>query len=717
MTMNTPDRISPQVADLSTTLSGSPPAPRTPPRRRHWLWPLIAALLLGGLGWWVHHAVEEVLREDLAGQLTTILSADVEALRVWIKDQQAIARSLASLPALRPAARELSALADRPDTSPRALLEARAQAEVRALLGPFLDNFGYVDFFIVSPSMRIVATRHDLLLQSVLEGDRLDFAQQVLAGASKISKPLRATVLLRDAQGELKAGRPTMFVGAPILDEHDKPCAVLGLRLRPEAEFTEILRTARFGASGETYAFSNQGLLLSQSRFDSDLKRFGLLADLPDAQSILTVELRDPQVNMMAGERPTLARVDRPLTRLVARAIAGKDGVELNAYRDYRGVPSIGACHWLPEYGFGVATEVDVADAFRPLQVLRAAVWGLFALLVVSGGLILLFMRVVARQRRRMEQAEQTIKQLGQYTLEEKIGAGGMGEVYRARHAFLRRPTAIKMLNPENVSADALARFEREVQLTSRLNHPNTIAVYDYGRTPQGVFYYAMEYLEGIDLEKLVQHYGALPEGRVVPILAQICGSLAEAHAIGLIHRDIKPANIILTARVGIPDFVKVLDFGLVKSIHADAAAGLTSADMVLGTPHYLAPEAIEQPDTITALADIYAIGAVGYFLLTGAPVFSGKTILDVCLKQVQVPPEPPSRRLGRALASDLEAIILRCLAKNAAERPASALGLMDELARCETAPGWSRADAEAWWSAFAKPLTLSPDSASTVKA
>jgi hypothetical protein len=442
------------------------------------------------------------------------------------------------------------------------------------------------------------------------------------------------------------------------------------------------------------------------------LKRLGLLADLPDAQSILTVEARDPQVNMMEGERPPLARADQPLTKLAAHAVAGGEGVEMEPYRDYRGVPSVGAWKWLPEYDFGVVTEVDVADAYRPLYVLRKAIWGLFGLLVLSAGGILASMVVVARQRRRAEKAEKTIKRLGQYTLEEKIGSGGMGSVYRARHAFLKRPTAVKMLNGDQATEAALARFEREVQLTSRLTHPNTIAVYDYGRTPEGVFYYAMEYLEGLNLEELVKIYGPLPEGRALNILQQVCGSLAEAHAVGLIHRDVKPANIFLTCRAGIPDFVKVLDFGLAKAVDADEQARLTMANATVGTPYYMSPEAVDRPDSITALSDVYAIGAVGYFLLTGGPVFSGKTVMEVCMKHVRATPETPSKRLGRPVSPGLEALILRCLAKAPQDRPPTTRDLMEELSRCEVSGPWMHADAASWWSRFLKPGAAGPETA-----
>jgi hypothetical protein len=687
-------------------------------RRQLWLWPVLAALVIGAVGWWVTGSVEDAMRENRASQLTTLLNADVEALHAWTHDQAAIARALAHSKPVRAAAGEFLALADRPDAPAKALLQSPAQAEIRAQMEPFLKNFGYQDFLLISPAMRILACKNDALIHEKLDGDKLAFAQKVLAGPASVSRPFRSPSLLPDAQGKLRSGLPSMIAGAPVTDDTGKPVAVLALRIAPEQQFTKILQTARFGYSGETYAFSETGLLLSQSRFDDDLKRLGLLPDIPDAQSILTVEARDPGVDMMAGGRPAKSRAELPLTKLVGTAVANKDaGVLIEPYGDYRGVPSIGAYHWLPEYGFGVATEVDVADAFRPLYVLRRAIWALLGLLLVCAVGIMAFTVVAARQQRRAEKAEKTIRQLGQYTLEEKIGSGGMGSVYRARHAFLRRPTAVKMLNTGNVTNESLARFEREVQLTSQLCHPNTIAVYDYGRTPDGVFYYAMEYLEGVSLEDLVKAWGPLPEGRIVPILRQICGSLAEAHAVGLIHRDIKPANIILTARAGLADFVKVLDFGLVKADDADEAAKLTQANATVGTPHYLSPEAVENPESVTPQADVYAIGAVAYYLVTGTQVFSGKTVMEICMKHVRTAPDPPSRRLGQPVSGGLEDLILRCLAKNPLDRPAGTRALAEELDQLEVAGSWTRADADAWWAEFKAPFDASAKDATAREA
>jgi serine/threonine-protein kinase len=320
-------------------------------------------------------------------------------------------------------------------------------------------------------------------------------------------------------------------------------------------------------------------------------------------------------------------------------------------------------------------------------SVSMAIVW---ALLIV--GLSVVTSRVIYGLRRKVQQA----LQLGQYTVERFIGKGGMGTVYLARHSLLRRPTALKVLEADAAGDEAIARFEREVQITSQLTHPNTVAIYDYGRTPDASFYYAMEYLDGVDLDTLVAADGPQPPARVIHILRQVCGALAEAHSLGLVHRDIKPANIMLGERGLLPDFVKVLDFGLVRT-QAMSEPALTGEQAVRGTPLYMAPEMILGSSEMDARADIYGVGAVAYFLLAGRPAFEGRTSMEIMARQLRDAPAPPSSKSGHALPARLEALVLACLEKDPARRPASMTALraaIDELGIEE----WTEADARRWW-------------------
>ncbi len=285
-------------------------------------------------------------------------------------------------------------------------------------------------------------------------------------------------------------------------------------------------------------------------------------------------------------------------------------------------------------------------------------------------------------------------RELGSYRLGELLGRGGMGEVYLATHRMLARPAAIKLIRPEALAGEdgtkaqvATARFRREAEAAARLKSPHTVQLYDFGVTDEGRLYLVMELLEGLDLDSLVRRDGPLTAARVVHILRQVCESLEEAHDAGLVHRDIKPANIHL-GRVGRePDFVKVLDFGLVKSVEGTGGDDplATIAGMTLGTPAYMAPEMV-QSETIDGRADLYSLGCVAYFLLTGQLVFQGDTAVQTMFMHIQQEPVPPSRRTDNPVPPALEQLILTCLAKEPDDRPASAADLAAGLASVEDA-------------------------------
>ncbi|HVX12808.1 MAG TPA: serine/threonine-protein kinase [Pirellulales bacterium] len=291
-------------------------------------------------------------------------------------------------------------------------------------------------------------------------------------------------------------------------------------------------------------------------------------------------------------------------------------------------------------------------------------------------------------------------KQLGQYRLKDLIGSGGMGEVYLAEHQLMKRPCALKVIRPGKADdPKVLARFEREVRATAALSHWNTVEIYDYGRTEDGTFYYVMEYLPGLSLAELVERYGPLPAGRAIYLLRQTCEALHEAHSTGLIHRDIKPGNIFAAQRGGVFDVAKLLDFGLAKPL-ANAsgdALELTQDGSITGSPLYMSPEQSLGEIEADARGDIYSLGAVAYFMLTGHAPFEGDTAMKVLVAHAHEQPAPVSRWRSD-IPGDLEQVVLRCLAKRPEERFQNALALGQALSGCAAANDWSRERAEKWW-------------------
>jgi serine/threonine-protein kinase len=342
-----------------------------------------------------------------------------------------------------------------------------------------------------------------------------------------------------------------------------------------------------------------------------------------------------------------------------------------------------------------VMTYPELRDALNVEQATQAGAFLILgAVSAIIGSHVINGLRVEAFKSR----------QLGQYELVQKLGSGGMGEVWTARHRLLARPAAIKLIRSEMLGNTAQAdnlvrRFEREAQATAALTSPHTITVFDFGVTNDRAFYYVMELLEGLDLATLVSRWGPLPAGRVIHLVAQACASLSEAHSRGLIHRDIKPSNL-FACRIGNQsDFVKVLDFGLVKSADDLPLAGeqLTRLGGVAGTPGFMSPEQISG-EQLDGRSDLYALGCVAYTLLTGELVFDGDGGLAVAVQHLKEDPIPPSRRTSLPIPTDLEAIVLSCLAKDRRQRPTDAASLGRSLLQCSAAQEWDEAKAQEWW-------------------
>ena len=691
----------PVIRFLRKALSNRRAAPGS--RRTLILAGVLAALVLGAIGWMAHSAIEISLRNMRASELEILLESNVAAIQLWMNHERARVTSWARDPDLRQRVEEL-ATAKTDGSDPAAQSPSSEETRIREILGA-----------VAGADMEILIwdRTYDVLTDSFAGGDSPELTD---TGAAVLSRVFAGETLLRmphhgrltraaaevdpgskSNNAESEAEYPRFSIVAPLRSlNSEKIIAALMLSgIGSEEEFHRILTRVRAEESGETYAFDARGVMISESRFTEQLKRIGLIPDRRDARSSMVVQIRDPGGDLTRGYKPDRPLPARPLTRMAAFATAGKNGLDLDGCRDYRGIPVICAWAWLPNHEFGVVTEIDYDEAYAPLRYLNVAFGVVFGLLTIAVGTILFSSVSIVRLREEVSASQK----LGQYELERRIGEGGMGDVYLARHLLLKRPTAVKLLKPGVVNARTQAWFEREVRLVSQLTHPNTIQVYDYGRTPDGLFYYAMEYLDGLNLSQLVEMEGALPPSRAIHILQQACQSLREAHGMGLVHRDIKPHNIMICRRAGEADFVKLLDFGLVKELdRAGRKSQITTTSALAGTPLYMSPERLRNPLDIDARADIYALGGVGFKLLTGRDVFRAKSEADVLDQVLHSNPLQPSQVTVNRIPEELDELIVTCLAKDPSDRPQSVTEVLVVLNSIRCDDRWGQTDAQRWW-------------------
>jgi serine/threonine-protein kinase len=361
----------------------------------------------------------------------------------------------------------------------------------------------------------------------------------------------------------------------------------------------------------------------------------------------------------------------------------------------FRRCVTVEACLALIPVGIvPLAALVNPVVADRLPMLLGVTAVGMF----LTGALAAFGTFKISSLQREAFAARQEARELGQYRLTRRLGSGGMGEVYLAEHRLLKRPCAVKLLNPQHAGdPDYLRRFEREVQATAQLNHPHTVEIYDYGHAEDGTFYYVMEYLDGLTLDEVVTRYSKLSPARAVHVLRQLCSALRAAHGVGLIHRDIKPGNVMLCPDGTPYDRVKLLDFGLVRPVEREGASKLTQEGVVVGTPDYMSPEQVEGADAMDARSDLYSLGALAFFLLTGEPPFQEDSPVQILIAHLQAP-VPSVRAHCPDVPEDLEAVVSRCLAKSPAGRFADAAALDRALAGCGCAGQWTEEQAASWW-------------------
>ncbi|OFZ90230.1 MAG: hypothetical protein A2W21_14775 [Betaproteobacteria bacterium RBG_16_66_20] len=577
--------------------------------------------------------------------MKSLLDAQVNALRVWVREEIGDAERIAREPAVRAAIADLAAVAERRGATRAELCAGPARERVEEVLRPLLREVGDSTFNVTSASGRLIATRYPEYCGLQVSARFLPLLAPVFGGESRFIRPFRDADRVASPP-RLRQGEAFGWIATPVRGPGERVIATLGIAEPANGVLSAILAAARPGETGDLFAFDERGELLTPSRFGSN-SRFALPGVRPEA----------------------------------------REGVALEVYRGDRGAELVGAWRWLEDFGLGVAIEIEAEEAYAPLRYLRSAFGIVFGALVIAVAAALYSGLSVLRLRGELGGQ----RKLGAYRLERLIGEGGLANVYLARHDLLKRPCAVKLLKPARASDEMIARFEREVQLASQLSHPNVVEIYDYGRSTDGLFYYAMEYLDGVNLGELVAREGAVPVPRAIRILHQVCTGLGAAHAAGLVHRDIKPENVMITPRGNEPDTVKILDFGMVKKVDTEHSRDLTRGLRIFGTPLYMAPERLRNPSDVDARTDIYALGAVAFFMLSGRKVFESSDDLELTSRILNEEPPRVSQAAPQPIPVELDLLVQACLEKRREDRPqriGDLIEALDALAAENRPPG-----------------------------
>lgn len=613
--------------------------------------------------------LEEKILITMKSDLQKMLKVNTEAVLQWFNNQENSARLIASRPELK----SIIAKVYDQDLTHKSHAIKNLNGYMKTIFNE--NNSSFNEYFLLKVENGVHKIKH---------GNSVILTKDIIKNLSEL-KEGETFIQLPFIHENEQHKNIEMFIATPVLNSSNKTVAILGLLLDPETSFSRIMTASMFGDSAETFAINDRFQMISESRFLKKILEKKILKNSATS-NILNMTVSLPLKN---------ERHYYPITQ-----------VSKEPYNNYIGEPVIGAWTYIPQYNFTLVSEISKEEAYEPLLFYRKVylvVLGIILTLSISL-LIIILISLSLRKKLLLN-----LKKIGNYQIHRRIGEGALGVVYEGKHQHLQRKTALKVLKPEVCTEESINSFKNEVRLSSQLTHPNTISIYDYGRTDNNLFYYAMEFVNGMDLSAFQKITGPIPYERAIYILIQVCNSLSEAHKMGLVHRDIKPHNIMICNQGGISDFVKVLDFGLVVNYQEKY-----NSEVLSGTPLFMAPETILNSGQVDNKVDIYALGVTAFYMLTGKYPIADESLSSVEVLQKQIKDKP--KDLSTFLPSEyiplkLYLLLNQCLEKDPDLRPEDMNDLSNKLKECQIDP-WTEELASIWWKKH--PFMLSQDTKTT---
>jgi eukaryotic-like serine/threonine-protein kinase len=677
---------------------------------------ICASVFLAVLGWGLQSMLQSQLAETTSSQLETVLDLEQRLLEQWKQAASLKVESWGRSSTVRSAISVLVALSKDSSLDSNALRAKLMNSPAQELLEKEINALSGIPWDQSDPAekgQRYAVWNRDGTTLS--DWNRRAFPAAVgqgvsPEGAAKLNRVFQAgpgnahatfVYLPRamdnnriTAEYPMETKRLQVQVITAIYDENGVPIAALMIRdQRITDDFEAAIKSGRFDATGECYLMDVDGWMINEPRSVDRMKDFDVFGEYcRKSDNRYIVRVADPGGDVFAGHKPDGPVKQWVRTKAARVALDKQPGINIEGYRDFAGRAVVGAWRWDEGLQAAIIVEQNKSEAFQTLEIVHRVnriAWGIPLLIALS-------LAAVSGFRARLRYGKPPL-QIGAYRVTEKIGEGGLGIVYKGQHRLLGRMAAIKLLKVQSTNPQLTKRFEREVRMASKLVHPNAISIFDYGLSDEGAFYYAMEYIPGVNLSELLAYNKSIPLSRSLHMLVQICGAIREAHLTGMVHRDIKPQNIMVCYRAGIADVIKVLDYGLVKSFVDNTSNDTTVTGVLIGTPKFMAPERLETPWLADPKIDIYSIGTVAYYLLTGhtpAPGMTPNGMLEAMASE-----QSSYREIaGQKAFQEFIRLIGFCVSADPSLRPGSVGAIIDVLQKIQESYPWQQASAEAWW-------------------